>query len=64
MITRVEYSSADSRRTATVLWLGVKSWHVLCRTLDAQGRVTRRPKASYRTSLTSAQGMARAWTQK
>lgn len=28
MITRIEYQSEDGRRSATVLWLSERRWHV------------------------------------
>jgi hypothetical protein len=58
MITRVEYQSADCRRSATVLWLGEKRWHVTRRDeRDNPSTTGIRPKVA--KSLTSAQSMAR-----
>ena len=63
MITRVEYLSADCRRSATVIWVGLKRWHVVLRLLDAPLGQCVQAKERWAASLTSAQAMARTWTR-
>ena len=62
MVTRVEYLSLDCRRSATVLWVESKRWHVMLRLHDAHARCLK-AKERWSASLTSAQAMARTWTQ-
>jgi hypothetical protein len=62
MITRIEYQSSDSRRSATVLMVGVCRWSVLLREHRRTGPRARR--LAWAKTLTSAQGMARGWCQR
>lgn len=64
MVTRVEYLSADGWRGATVMRLGETKWHVQRRQFTAPFlfQSIKRASGKYAKSLTSAQGMARAWT--
>lgn len=68
-ITRIEYQSEDGRRSATVLWLSERRWHVTRRVHttrpdggDYASTTGIRPKVA--RTLTSAQGIARTWCER
>ena len=63
MITRIEYQADDCQRTATVLWVGERRWHVTRREGDDHPQTAGiRPK--WATTLTKAQAIAREWVSR
>jgi hypothetical protein len=62
MITRIEYQSSDSRRSATVLMVDVGRWSVIRR--EHHDTWPAAKPLTWAKTLTSAQGLARAWCQK
>lgn len=66
MITRVEYQSWDYGRSATILWVAEKHWHVMLRahvgnSTQSQPWPVIQVRERRAKSLTSAQSMARTW---